>query len=88
MDFVEGGKGGYSVGNVFLKKGQIVYVVVGGKGKELNNSPKGAIAKGGYNGGGAALSEGMLYSSFVTIFNCLFTFCPYFNIIFLFFSSL
>lgn len=57
MDFVEGGKGGYSVGNVFLKKGQIVYVVVGGKGKELNNSPNGAIAKGGYNGGGAALSE-------------------------------
>ena len=57
MDFVEGGKGGYSVGNVFLKKGQIVYVVVGGKGKELNNSPHGAIAKGGYNGGGAALSE-------------------------------
>ena len=58
MDFVEGGKGGYSVGNVFLKKGQIVYVVVGGKGKELNNSPNGAIAKGGYNGGGAALSNG------------------------------
>ena len=57
MDFVEGGKGGYSVGNVFLKKGQIVYVVVGGKGKELNNSPNGAIAKGGYNGGGAALSD-------------------------------
>lgn len=57
MDFVEGGKGGYSVGNVFLKKGQIVYVVVGGKGKELNNSPHGAIAKGGYNGGGAALSD-------------------------------
>ena len=58
MDFVEGGKGGYSVGNVFFKKGQIVYVVVGGKGKELNNSPNGAIAKGGYNGGGAALSGG------------------------------
>ena len=57
MNFVEGGKGGYSVGNVFLKKGQIVYVVVGGKGKELNNSPNGAIAKGGYNGGGAALSD-------------------------------
>ena len=35
----------------------IVYVVVGGKGKELNNSPNGAIAKGGYNGGGAALSN-------------------------------
>ena len=54
----QGGKGGYSVGNVFFKKGQIVYVVVGGKGIELNNSPNGAIAKGGYNGGGAALSNG------------------------------
>ena len=38
-----GGKGGYSTGQVFLSKGQIMYVYVGGNG---NN--------GGWNGGGKA----------------------------------
>ena len=57
MDYVEGGKGGYSVGNIFLEKGQTIYVVVGGKGKELNNSPRGSVAKGGYNGGGDSLAD-------------------------------
>ena len=40
---VEGGKGGYSTGQIFLNKGQIMYVYVGGNG---NN--------GGWNGGGKA----------------------------------
>ena len=38
-----GGFGGYSVGKIFLKKNEILYINVGGSGEEFN---------GGYNGGG------------------------------------
>ena len=44
-----GGKGGYSVGKLSLKKGNKLYVYVGGQG----TSSKGLTA-GGYNGGGAS----------------------------------
>ena len=38
-----GGKGGYTTGEVYLKRGDILYIYVGGSGK----------THGGYNGGGA-----------------------------------
>ena len=44
-----GGYGGYSYGNVELKKGQTIYICVGGKG---TTGYKGTAA-GGYNGGGS-----------------------------------
>lgn len=46
------GKGGYSTGQIFLNKGQILYVYVGASG-----------TNGGYNGGGKAVttSNGTLY---------------------------
>ena len=47
-DMTEGGKGGYSVGDVRLSKGQIVYIVVGGAGNPGSNHTQ----VGGYNGGG------------------------------------
>lgn len=45
-----GGKGGYSIGYIFLDKDTELYVGVGGKGKI---APNGGSASGGYNGGGA-----------------------------------
>lgn len=45
----DGGLGGYSSGEVFLSKGEILYVVVGGQGSSVNEND---IYKGGYNGGG------------------------------------
>ena len=53
-----GGYGGYSIGSIHLNKNQTLYINVGGKG---NNNPKVAnniVAKGGYNGGGDAGSDG------------------------------
>lgn len=46
-----GGKGGYSVGNITLTKGDKLYVYVGGAGGSSSSST-GAVVAGGYNGGG------------------------------------
>ena len=48
-----GSKGGYSVGTVTLKSATTVYVFVGGQG-ETNTGSDWSMAKGGWNGGGAA----------------------------------
>ncbi len=48
----EGGKGGYSKGTVTLKKGDVLYVYVGGKGMDSGTAYSGEIKTGGYNGGG------------------------------------
>lgn len=45
-----GGYGGYSVGDIFLEKGKILYINVGGAG----SCSTGAGVAGGFNGGGAA----------------------------------
>ena len=42
-----GGKGGYSVGNIYLNTSTILYVYVGGMGNATNT-----LASGGFNGGG------------------------------------
>ena len=52
VDSCDGGYGGYSYGQVELKKGDILYINVGGVGT-CNVS---SSSKGGYNGGGDALS--------------------------------
>lgn len=48
------GSGGYSTGNIALRAGQTIYIVVGGMGSvsSTGGSP------GGYNGGGASASAG------------------------------
>ena len=47
------GLGGYSVGNIELNKSDILYIAVGGKGKDGFTSANGSnISAGGYNGGG------------------------------------
>ncbi|MGN1458332.1 MAG: glycine-rich protein [Acutalibacteraceae bacterium] len=52
---VEGGRGGYTSANVYLNKGQTVYIAVGGKGMEVYGSYGDTnITDGGYNGGGLA----------------------------------
>lgn len=43
-----GGKGGYSSGTVYLEKGTILYIGVGGSGNTTTSTSNGA---GGYNGG-------------------------------------
>ena len=53
VDSCDGGYGGYSYGQVELKKGDILYINVGGVGT-CNVS---SSSKGGYNGGGDALSR-------------------------------
>ena len=45
-----GGLGGYSVGNVILNAGTVLYVVIGGTGFDANGSD--IAIGGGYNGGG------------------------------------
>ena len=58
MTYVEGGKGGYTTSTVYLKEGQTIYIVVGGKGEEFyslqgNNKSGVTIENGnGFNGGG------------------------------------
>ncbi len=48
------GLGGYSVGNIELNKSDILYIAVGGKGKDGFKSANGSnISAGGYNGGGS-----------------------------------
>ena len=53
VDSCDGGYGGYSYGQVELKKGDILYINVGGVG----TCNVGSSSKGGYNGGGDALSR-------------------------------
>lgn len=49
-----GGLGGYSEGTVSLRKGQVIYVYVGGKGTAAGKLPEGtSVNGGGYNGGGS-----------------------------------
>ena len=53
---LEGGYGGYSVGNIDLNRRQQLYIVVGGKGESSGamtvNQNEFILMKGGYNGGG------------------------------------
>lgn len=57
---VIGGYGGYSKGVTYLKKGETVYIFVGGQGKSncvsSSNGTK-VFCDGGYNGGGSGLSS-------------------------------
>ena len=63
-EFYEGGKGGYSYGNVTLSKNDKLYVVTGGQGTQVGlgrscGSDCGTkTADGGYNGGGKAMTSG------------------------------
>ena len=64
---LEGGRGGYSTGYVYLTKGQTVYYAVGGKGDTLIDNDvttlnwNGGIVNGGFNGGGTA--TGYVYNN-------------------------
>lgn len=51
-DIYDGGYGGYSTGSIFLEKGTILYVYVGGIGENGNTFSINLARKGGYNGGG------------------------------------
>lgn len=53
----EGGYGGYSKGNVFLNRNEIIYIVVGGKGTQAK-----AFTDGGYNGGGTGAGRPEVYA--------------------------
>lgn len=57
-----GGYGGYSTGNIHLKSGETLYIVIGGKG---NSATAKAAAKvlGGYNGGGSGFGNTDKYVS-------------------------
>ena len=50
--YSNGGKGGYSVGNMSLNNGQTIYIYVGGQGTSSNVNSYSYIA-GGFNGGGS-----------------------------------
>ncbi len=63
-DNYRGGYGGYSVGSIFLKARNTIYVVVGGQGKI--NEDGNEIAMGGYNGGGNGRIPSILVSRRVT----------------------
>lgn len=51
--YIEGGKGGYAYVEISLKKGDVLYINVGGHG-DYNTYDRNIIAEGGYNGGGKA----------------------------------
>jgi hypothetical protein len=51
-----GGKGGYSYGEKYLRKGDMLYLYVGGKGSD--GYPRDGYAYGGYNGGGSGSQYG------------------------------
>ena len=53
---IDGGKGGYSSGTVYLQKNQTIYVCVGGQGQSITPSEMydEETIPGGYNGGGNA----------------------------------
>lgn len=51
----QGGKGGFAYGEVQLNKDDVIYVVVGGRGKNASNGGSNSPSlPGGYNGGGVA----------------------------------
>ena len=50
---VDGGKGGYSVGELTLTSSDILYINIGGKGSNGNTSNTAMVSSGGYNGGGS-----------------------------------
>ena len=56
-----GGYGGYSVGNIYLSKNDILYINVGGKGVDGDNSS--STKTGGYNGGGDKITPDSAYYS-------------------------
>ncbi len=53
---LNGGFGAYSVGNIYLEKNTVLYIGVGGAGK--NASSPGQSLSGGYNGGGSVIGNG------------------------------
>ncbi len=57
---IDGGKGGYSYGTVYLEADQTIYLAVGGEGKEIISSKSSGneTVDGGFNGGGQAMSDG------------------------------
>lgn len=59
-----GGKGAYTIGDVYLSKSQIIYIYVGGKGSQNISLTKTENQDvGGYNGGGSLLSGQGVYGS-------------------------
>ena len=56
--YATGGLGGYSKGIVKLKKGDMLYIYVGGKGGYGTSTTETVVNGGGYNGGGNASYHG------------------------------
>ena len=58
-----GGRGAYTSGTIHLEAGQTIYIYVGGRGSDGVNCPRptsprnGVWVKGGWNGGGIAVSD-------------------------------
>ena len=63
-----GGKGGYSSGYINLKKGEKLYIYIGGKGKDSTNVGN-SYLEGGFNGGGNS-GIASWYSPFNAYCNC------------------
>ena len=55
-NITQGGPGGIATGNYHMKKGQIIYIAVGGKGSDADYRRK--YNEGGWNGGGKGTSDG------------------------------
>ena len=55
-NITQGGLGGIATGNYHMKKGQIIYIAVGGKGSDADYRRK--YNEGGWNGGGKGTSDG------------------------------
>ncbi|WCK57675.1 glycine rich domain-containing protein (plasmid) [Aneurinibacillus sp. Ricciae_BoGa-3] len=52
VDYSNGGKGGYSSGEIFLSQGDTLYINVGSQGENLRSSGSSSYVRGGFNGGG------------------------------------
>ena len=57
-----GGYGGYSSGNIYLNKGEVIYIVVGGQGASATAKASRKVL-GGYNGGGSGFGYSDKYVS-------------------------
>ena len=55
-DIYYGGYGGYSLGNIQLKKNQELYVIIGGMGESNTDKELSNVVAGGYNGGASGNS--------------------------------
>lgn len=55
-NITQGGLGGIATGNYHMKKGQTIYIAVGGKGSDADHRRK--YNEGGWNGGGKGTSDG------------------------------